>query len=89
MKRYHHRHHIGGSNLSQIGRAPYLKRMREKGEKIIFKPSPNRWKLQCYCGNYEEFYKYRGRYYCGYCGWWYKNLKVLQDGEWIDMLDSI
>ena len=84
-------HRLGGDNLTQIERHPYLERMRRKGKKIVFGPSPNRWTLQCYCGNYEEFYKYRGRYYCGFCGRYYKNFKVIKGnvfGVYVDVLDE-
>lgn len=59
---------IGGDNLSQNERQPYLERMRTKG--ILFKiPLYNNesWKLQCRCGNYTDYYSYRGKTYCR-CG---------------------
>jgi len=87
-RRMRHPHHIGGS-ISQIQRRPYLERVRRKGKRIVFKPSPDRWKLQCYCGNVREFYKYRGRYYCGFCGWHYsRGLKVLKDGVYVELIQE-
>lgn len=59
--------YIGGDRSWQK-RQPFLRRMREKGEKISVPFSKTRWKLQCVCGNFKTFYRYRNRTYCGVCG---------------------
>lgn len=61
-------HFIGGNNLSQFERLPYLRRMRTKGRMIQIPPYKNEsWKIQCNCGNFNIYYSYRGRIYCK-CG---------------------
>lgn len=59
---------IGGNNLSHIERLPYLRRMRTKGRMIQIPPYKSEcWKIQCNCGNFNNYYSYRGRIYCK-CG---------------------
>jgi hypothetical protein len=55
------RQRIGGDNLSQDQRAPYLKKLRELP--IVHA----HWPFQCRCGTYG-WVVYRGRNYCPRCG---------------------